>query len=180
MSNPLLVSYLSTPIDVIETLIKFTLFTFNYSYDIPFFENSKYVPMPHLWSLAVEWQFYLILPFILIMFSRERYFIFILIIFLIISAITFNIFHDIQYLDSRSRIVQIGFGVLLAVFQIKNIVPKTIVQKETYISSNYFRFIAVSISMILIFCIATLPGIIDKKVALDNSMIFVYELFQRC
>ena len=175
MSNPLLVSYLSTPIDVIETLIKFTLFTFNYSVDINLFENSKYVPMPHLWSLGMEWQFYLILPFILIMFSRERYFIFILIIFLIISAITFNIFHDIQYLEnSRSRIVQIGFGVLLAVFQIKNIVPITIFQKGTYISSNYFRFIAVSLSMILIFCIATLPGIIDKKIAIDNSMILVY------
>ena len=53
MSNPLLVSYLSTPIDVIETLIKFTLFTFNYSVDINLFENSKYVPMPHLWSLGM-------------------------------------------------------------------------------------------------------------------------------
>lgn len=89
-----------------------------------YFDNaSDMKPMLHLWSLSVEEQFYLIFPFLILLFKRRPVYLLISIIFSIVVSFVFNV-HFIDYkptfvfFSPFSRFWELLSGSLLAWFVI--------------------------------------------------------------
>lgn len=98
------------------------------AHDLPYFEQfGRPHPLQHLWSLAVEMHFYLIWPFVFLLYSprfKERYKWFVifstiaLTLWSIYFAIRLNIPLDVKperfYFRTDTRVADIVFGALLA------------------------------------------------------------------
>jgi peptidoglycan/LPS O-acetylase OafA/YrhL len=106
------------------------------SYDINYFTASiVYKPLIHLWSLSIEWQYYLIFPLIFFLLNKKyinNINIIILIIFILIALWTFSY----GYFNSIYRFIQILCGSMLA---LKSVRIKFI--SNTYISIVLFLLI---------------------------------------
>lgn len=130
--------------------------------DVDYFEQFSFVPLKHLWSLAIEEQFYLFFPFILIMLLlliRKKYLVGI--ICFVISLLSLGLmlyYNDLHISQSRiyfgtdTRLQTLLLGVVLAFlwppFKLKQ-QPPTIV-KHTI---DIFGFIGFSFLVLLFFMI---------------------------
>ena len=89
-------------------------------------EDSLLKPLLHTWSLAVEEQFYIIFPLVLILFFNFikknfiKFFLVLLFFFFILSVLITYSNNILGFYSNFSRLWEILFGSLLAVFEIEN------------------------------------------------------------
>lgn len=122
-----------------------------------FAPSSNELPLLHLWSLAIEMQFYLILPFILILFKKYvnlKNIIILILLILIINQFLISYFELSIYFNLFSRIPEFLFGVLAAFILNKNDI------KVKY--SNLISCIGIILVIVSFFIVSdsNVPGII--------------------
>ncbi|NAG37443.1 acyltransferase family protein, partial [Escherichia coli] len=88
-----------------------------------YFESTTYEPLLHTWSLAVEEQFYVIFPFILLLLNRLRHSRFYTLFFVILYVLSIAISHyfavnhkDAAYYMLPFRFFELMTGAMTAIF----------------------------------------------------------------
>lgn len=104
MSSGVLWDYFQSLISIIIFLSNF-LFTLENNY---FDVSEDYKPFIHTWSLAVEEQFYIFIPLILVLFFKNKKLIYLVFFLLIMSLISFSIcyFSDNIKIQTNSSIIE--------------------------------------------------------------------------
>ena len=119
-------SFLEYSNSIISSIFFYSNYFFYFQDLIYSSEDSLLKPLLHTWSLAVEEQFYIIFPLIIILFFKyiqknilKFFSIFLIISFFLSLLITYND-NILGFYSNFSRLWEILFGSLLAVFEIKN------------------------------------------------------------
>ncbi|MBE5666881.1 acetyltransferase [Staphylococcus sp. SS251] len=130
--------------------------------DVNYFEQFSFMPLKHLWSLAIEEQFYLFFPLILIillLLIKKRYkvglvfwFVSLLSLGLMIYISSFNVNHSRVYFGTDTRLQTLLLGVILAFlwppFKLKNNPPKAV--KYTIDAIGILAFITLMCLFIIV------------------------------
>ena len=147
LGSSIIATFYLTPDEFISFLkysLGGTFFYTNFiaSGELNYFESAtKFKPLIHLWSLAIEEQFYIIFPILIFFFSKKKIKLFIL--FLCLISLILNFFYyetnpKIYFYLSHFRFWEIAIGSLIFF----------ITQKEKYIFSikkfqNYLNFFGI-------------------------------------
>ncbi len=87
----------------------------NYTSNFAHYYNQKWGPLPHLWSMAVEQQFYLIWPLVILL-VPSQYFLHVIILFISIGVYSQLVIplNDFLFVLPQTCFDALGFGALLA------------------------------------------------------------------
>ncbi|MED5742455.1 acyltransferase family protein [Enterobacter hormaechei] len=140
-----------------------------------YFESTTYEPLLHTWSLAVEEQFYVVFPFILLAINKLRhskaYVAFFVVLY--ISAIGLSHYYAMNHKDAAYYMLPFRFfelmtGALVAIFYTK------------FVERRYNRTITSTIGALFIFGSAfliddksTFPGLTALPVCLGSALIIL-------
>ena len=143
-------SFLEYSNSIISSIFFYSNYFFYFQDLIYSSEDSLLKPLLHTWSLAVEEQFYIIFPLIMILFFKyiqkniiKFFSIFLIISFILSLLITYNN-SILGFYSNFSRLWEILFGSLLAVFEIKN-------KRLNFKYENFLPYFGISLILISYF-----------------------------
>ncbi len=161
--------YLYIPVDVSEYTrrlfhsIMFNSNNYFASLDNYFGASSSENPLLHTWTLAIEMQFYFVLPFVIILLNKKKSFIFSIILF--ISLLTYGQYQisigndNLMYFSLLARSPEFLIGVILSLMLslYKN---KITLDKKTQSVLGFLGSIILVVSAVLINENSTFPGLL--------------------
>ena len=168
--------------DFYQSLVAATLFLSNYFFYIEtdyFNDFSESAPLLHTWSLAVEEQYYLLFPVLLIFLSRFKKLITIIcVVFLFIASLSFSFFESsydqgANFYLLPSRLWELLVGAIIAIALIGN--QSYYFQDKT--SANILSFLGIAL---IFFAIATFdketifPGINALFPTIGTALLIVF------
>lgn len=120
-----------------------------------FDDASELKPLLHLWSLAIEEQFYIIWPLFLILAWKFRINIFLLILFILISSFTLNLYRSsydpsFAFFTLQCRAWELLAGALLSYINFIYRSNPTSFSKQLSVFTSFFGLIILAIGSVLI------------------------------
>jgi len=147
-----------------------------------FSPESEFLPLLHTWSLAVEEQFYLVWPFILLLFVwlKRRLsslaalsFVFLIVISsFLLSVYLVEVNTEHAFYMFYSRVWELGIGSLIALIRLKGGKPKV---EQYFVNICYVLGLSLIIgSYLLIESSASFPGLMALPVVLGTAMLLLF------